>query len=168
MQWSHLGWQCWSVEDGESGRQQGWKGKCWCLPSLPSPPSLGQDSAQSSVQAWLRKEMGGIQASGWFHVQNGDAAGLREHLPPAVAPPAGCWYGTLCWQLVGWLEEGGQQADAGILRCHKLFTASCHLADPSAFLLLSVPILCFLTLLPLKQTVHVFWLPLVLRDFRVN
>lgn len=37
--------------------------------------------------------MGGIQVSGWFHVQNGDAAGLREHLPPAVAPPAGCWYG---------------------------------------------------------------------------
>lgn len=110
----------------------------------------------------------GYRHLGGSTCRTGDATGLREHLTPAVAPPAGCWYGILCWQLAGWLEEGGWQAAAGILRCHRLFTGSCYPADPSAFLLLSVPILCFLTLLPLKQTVHAFLLPLVLRDFRVN
>lgn len=40
--------------------------------------------AHSSMQAWWRKELGGMQASGWFHVQNGDATGLKEHLPPVL------------------------------------------------------------------------------------
>lgn len=61
-----------------------------------------------------------------------------------------------CWQLAGWLEEAGWQAAAEILRCHRLFIDSCYAADPSAFVLLSVHVLCFLTLLPLKQTVNAF------------
>lgn len=146
------GWREWAAAGWESRELMS------ALTPFSSQPGSGL-FAHSHVQAWLRKELGGIQASGWLHVQNGGAAGLREHLPPAVAPPAGCWYSTPCWQLAGWLEEGGQQAAAGILRCHRLFTGSCYPADPSAFLLLSVPVLCFLTLLPLKQTVHAFFFP---------
>lgn len=69
----------------------------------------------------------------------------RECLTPAVAPPAGHWD-----LLAGWIQEARRQAAAGILKCHRLFTGSCCPADPFAFLLLSVHILCFLTLLPLE------------------
>ena len=81
--------------DAESGWQQGGESRVLMSAfTLSSQPESGL-FAQSSVQAWLRKELGGIQASGWFHVQNSDAAGLREHLPPAVASSAGCWYRIL-------------------------------------------------------------------------
>lgn len=73
--------------------------------------------------------------------------GTASPVPPAVAPLAGCWWSSLCWQLAGWW-----QAAAGILRPHRFFTGSCFPADPSASLLLSVLSFAFLLFLPLKQS----------------
>lgn len=126
-----------------------------CLHS-PFPPSLSQDSAQSIVQAWLREALGGIQASEWFRVQNGGATVLRKLLPAAGS--------TLL--SAGRLARGRMVAG----RCwdfmvpqvvHEILLSSRSFCFPIA-------LLCFLTLLLLNQTVHAFWLPLVLCDFGVN
>ena len=91
-------------------------------------------------------------------MQNSDAAGLGENLAPAVTPPAGCWYSTLL--AAGGLARGRRAAGSfWDFKMPWVVHSGCYLADPSAFLLLSVPVLCFLTLLPLKQKVRAFSFP---------